>query len=461
MKNNSIREALPRLAKYMILCMILLILPANIGFQMYIHHENQKASANEMFRQVGLLIETNEKDMEEVKNDFSERCIRAADMAAYFVRYNPEVKDSLERTRELAKKLDVDELHYFSREGKICGGTHPEYYGLSFDSIEGMTIENRAAKLQSLPDEVFEDIKKCNVLIKGPMVTPRAGEPWPNMVSANSLLRRGLELFAAVRPIRIPDKNIDWTFFRENIEGEYIWGNKGIQVNEDLAVDFKVQTRQGSERIARAAFEYARKNGKKNVTIVTKANIVKLADGNFIEAVRRVGEEYPEIEIQERLVDAMCAKMLDPEFNRGIEVIVLPNLYGDIVTDVAAEHQGGLGTASSSNIGNHYAMFEAIHGTAPFLINHGRGNYADPCSLIRAAGMLMAHIGYGDRKELLDRALDICTITERKCVITTDTDGATAEEFTDYLLETIEGLKREGKRNKPEKKDVEREELEI
>lgn len=140
MKNNSIREALPRLAKYMILCMILLILPANIGFQMYIHHENQKASANEMFRQVGLLIETNENDMREVKKDFSERCIRAADMAAYFVQYNPEVKDSLERTRELAKKLDVDELHYFSREGKICGGTHPEYYGLSFDSGEQMSF---------------------------------------------------------------------------------------------------------------------------------------------------------------------------------------------------------------------------------------------------------------------------------------------------------------------------------
>lgn len=308
--------------------------------------------------------------------------------------------------------------------------------------IPGMTIENRAAKLQSLPDEVFEEIKKCDVLIKGPMVTPRAGEPWPNLVSANSLLRRGLELFAAVRPIKIPDKNIDWTFFRENIEGEYIWGNKGIQVNEDLAVDFKVQTKQGSERIARMAFDYARKNGKKNVTIVTKANIVKLADGNFIKAVRRIGEEYPDIEIQERLVDAMCAKMLDPEFNKGIEVIVLPNLYGDIVTDVAAEHQGGLGTASSSNLGNKYAMFEAIHGTAPFLINHGRGNYADPCSLIRAAGMLMAHIGYGDRKAILDKALDICTITERKKVVTTDVDGASAAEFTDYLLETIDGLKK-------------------
>ena len=307
--------------------------------------------------------------------------------------------------------------------------------------IEGMTIENRAAKLQSLPDDVFEEIKKCNVLIKGPMVTPRAGEPWPNLVSANSLLRRGLELFAAVRPIKIPDKNIDWTFFRENIEGEYIWGNKGIQVNDDLAVDFKVQTKQGSERIARAAFEFARKNGKKNVTIVTKANIVKLADGNFIKAVRKVGEEYPEIEIQERLVDAMCAKMLDPEFNKGIEVVVLPNLYGDIVTDVAAEHQGGLGTASSSNLGNKYAMFEAIHGTAPFLINHGRGDYADPCSLIRAAGMLMAHIGYADRKAVLDKALDICTITERRKVVTTDVDGASAAEFTDYLLETIDKIK--------------------
>ncbi|WP_367566158.1 isocitrate/isopropylmalate family dehydrogenase [Lacrimispora sp.] len=306
--------------------------------------------------------------------------------------------------------------------------------------IEGMTIENRAAKLQSLPDEVMAEIKKCDVILKGPMVTPRAGEPWPNLVSANSLLRRGLELFAAVRPIRIPDKGIDWTFFRENIEGEYIWGNKGIQVNEDLAVDFKVQTKQGSERIARAAFEFAKKNGKKNVTIVTKANIVKLADGNFIKAVRKVGEEYPEIEIQERLVDAMSAKMLDPEFNKGIEVIVLPNLYGDIVTDVAAEHQGGLGTASSSNIGNKYAMFEAIHGTAPFLIDHGRGEYADPCSLIRAVGMMLGHIGFADRKKKLEDALDICTLTEKEVVLTTFTEDASTREFTDYLINTIEKI---------------------
>ncbi len=307
--------------------------------------------------------------------------------------------------------------------------------------IEGMTIENRVAKLESLPADIIPEIKSCDVLVKGPMVTPRAGDGLPNLVSANSLLRRELELFAAVRPIKIPDKNIDWTFFRENIEGEYIWGDKGIQVDEDLAVDFKVQTKQGSERIARAAFEFARKNGKKNVTIVTKANIVKLADGNFIKAVRKVGEEYPEIEIQERLVDAMCAKMLDPEFNKGIEVVVLPNLYGDIVTDVAAEHSGGLGSACSSNIGNKYALFEAIHGTAPYLMSHGRGDYANPCSLIRAIGQMLIHIGYADRNELLDKALEICTVTEKKLVVTTETKDASAAEFTDYLIETIRKIR--------------------
>ena len=332
----------------------------------------------------------------------------------------------MEQAVRVVKELVKDEIE----AGKI-----------ELREIEGMTIENRVAKMESLPFDVFEEIKKCDVLVKGPMVTPRAGDGLPNLVSANSLLRRGLELFAAVRPIKIKDKGIDWTFFRENIEGEYILGNRGIQVNDDLAIDFKVQTKQGTERIARAAFEFARKNGKKNVTIVTKANIVKLVDGNFIKVVREVGKEYPEIEIQERLVDAMCAKMLDPEFNKGIEVVVLPNLYGDIVTDVAAEHQGGLGTASSSNIGNKYALFEAIHGTAPYLMSHGRGHYADPSSLIRAMGQMLIHIGYADRNVLLEKAMDICTIEERKVVLTTFTEDASTKEFTDYLLETIQKIK--------------------
>lgn len=309
--------------------------------------------------------------------------------------------------------------------------------------IEGMTIENRVAQLNSLPEECLEEIKQCHVLLKGPMVTPRAGDGLPNLVSANSLLRRSLDLYAAVRPVDIPDKDIHWTFFRENIEGEYIWGNKGIQVDEDLAVDFKVQTRQGSRRIARAAFEFARKNGKHNVTIVTKANIVKLADGNFIQAVREVGKEYPEIEIQERLVDAMCAKMLDPDFNKGIEVIVLPNLYGDIVTDVAAEHQGGLGTASSSNIGDRYALFEAIHGTAPYLCSIGKAGYANPCSLIRAMGQMLIHIGYASANAKLEKALDICTRGAGAMEVGLKDGQHSAQKFVEYLIATLREMGKE------------------
>ena len=306
--------------------------------------------------------------------------------------------------------------------------------------IEGMTIENRVAQNNSLPQECLDEIRQCHVLLKGPMVTPRAGDGLPNLVSANSLLRRSLDLYAAVRPIDIPDKDIHWTFFRENIEGEYIWGNKGIQVDEDLAVDFKVQTHLGSRRIARAAFEYARKNGRHNVTVVTKANIVKLADGNFIKAVREVGQEYPDIEIQERLVDAMCAKMMDADFRKGIEVVVLPNLYGDIVTDVAAEHQGGLGTASSSNIGDRYALFEAIHGTAPGLCAAGKAGYANPCSLIRAMGQMLVHMGCGEANAKLEKALDACTRGENAMVVGPKEGQHSAAEFAEYLIDTIEKL---------------------
>ena len=315
---------------------------------------------------------------------------------------------------------------------------------VEFRTIEGMTIENRIQKMQSLPDEVLTACRECDVLVKGPFITPRAGDGMPNLVSANSLLRRELQLFAAVRPIRIPDKGIDWTFFRENIEGEYILGNRGIQAGEDLSIDFKICTRQGAERSARAAFEFARKNAKHNVTVVTKANIVKLADGSFLEAAHRVGEaEYPEIEIREELVDSMAAKLGSPSFMQGIDVIVLPNLYGDIVTDVAAEMQGGLGTASSSNIGNRYALFEAIHGAGLRIMQQGRGPWANPGSLIRAMGEMMAHIGYGDRKAVLDKAMDICTVTEKKLVITGRQDGCTAAEFTDYLIDTIHSLRAE------------------
>ena len=329
----------------------------------------------------------------------------------------------MEQALRVAKYLLKDEM----ASGKV-----------EFRTIPGMTIEERAQKNESLPAEVLEACKACDVLVKGPFVTPRAGDPWPNMVSANSLLRRALQLYAAVRPVRIPEKGIDWTFFRENIEGEYIWGNKGIQVDDDLAVDFKVLTRPGAERICRAAFEFAKNNGKTNVTVVTKANIVKLVDGNFLKTAHALEKEYPGITVREELVDSMAAKITDQEFTKGMQVFLLPNLYGDIVTDVAAEYQGGLGTASSSNIGDQYTLFEAIHGVGNFLVQHNRAQYADPCSLIRAMGEMISHIGYPEKKEQLVKALDICTRTERKVVITTDKDGATAEEFTDYLLDTLQ-----------------------
>lgn len=303
--------------------------------------------------------------------------------------------------------------------------------------IEGLDIENRAAKMQSVPDDILAEVKKCRVLLKGPMTTPRPGDPWPNLISANSILRRELDLFSNVRPVTMPEKGIDWTFFRENIEGAYIWGNKGIQVDEDLAVDFVVETFQGSRRIAKAAFEFARKNGKKNVTAVTKANIVKLTDGNFLKACRAEAGRYPEIRYEERLVDIVSAKLGDSEFNEGLQVFVLPNLYGDIVSDVAAEIQGGVGTAGSANLGEQYALFEAIHGTAPFLMQNNRGEYADPSSLLRAVVLMLSHIGRQEKSDLLGRALDICGRTERKLVITSLREDASTEAYTDYIMETL------------------------
>ena len=306
--------------------------------------------------------------------------------------------------------------------------------------IEGLTIERRAALGESLPQDVLDAALECDVLLKGPLTTPRPGDPYPNLVSANSLLRRGLDLFVGMRPIRMADKGIDWTFFRENLEGEYIWGDKGIQVNDDLAVDFKVCTLPGTERLARMALNYARANDKTTVTVITKANIVKHADGNFQKIICDVAErEYPDITVQTRLVDATAAKLMDSEFNKDFQVIVLPNLYGDIVTDIAAEHQGGLGSAASANLGSQHALFEAIHGTAPTLAERGLSPWANPCSVIRAAGLLVGHIGFPERRAKLEQALDICCDTERRVVMGFG-DGPTSTDFTDYLIETIQKL---------------------
>jgi len=304
--------------------------------------------------------------------------------------------------------------------------------------IEGLTIENRAKLNQSIPDDVLEEIKKCHVTLKGPTTTPRKGDPWPNIESCNVSMRRHLDLFANVRPVKVPSDGIDWMFFRENTEGAYILGSRGIQVTDDLAVDFKVITKQGAERIIRMAFEYAEKNNIKKVTIVTKANVVKTSDGLFLDTGYRIAQEYPEIECDDWYIDIMTAKLIDPKRRTQFKVMVLPNLYGDILTDEAAEFQGGVGTAGSANIGKQYAMFEAIHGSAPRMVKEGRAQYADPGSMIKAASLLINHLGYKEQHNKLEMAIDICANFEKKYVMTGRDTGAKGEEYAQYLMDTMQ-----------------------
>jgi isocitrate dehydrogenase (NAD+) len=311
---------------------------------------------------------------------------------------------------------------------------------VAFHVIDGLTIERRAAENAAIPPAVLEEIKKCHVILKGPTTTPRKGDPWPNVESANVAMRKELDLFANVRPVRIPEQGIDWTFYRENTEGAYAVGSKGVHVTEDLGVDFTIATTQGTERIIRAAFEFAKANGKTRVTAVTKANIIKTTDGKFLDIFREIAKEYPDITADDWYIDIMTAKLVDEKRRKDFQVVVLPNLYGDIITDEAAEFQGGVGTAGSANIGKKYAMFEAIHGSAPRMVKEGRDIYADPCSMIRAGAMLLAHIGYSKEADKLYRALDICTVTEKKVVTTGRDTGATGAEFADYLMETIEKM---------------------
>lgn len=304
--------------------------------------------------------------------------------------------------------------------------------------VSGLSIEERARAMKAIPDGVLDELKRCHAILKGPLTTPKKGDPWPNLESANVAMRRELDLFANVRPVKVPSQGIDWTFFRENTEGAYILGSRGFNVTDEIAFDFTVTTSQGAERIARLAFEHAKKNGVDRVTAVTKANVIKTSDGKFLELARKVAKDYPEIELDEWFIDIMAAKLVDPKRRTQFRIVVLPNLYGDIITDEAAEFQGGVGTAGSANIGKRYAMFEAIHGSAPRMVEEGRAQYADPSSMMRATAMLLGHIGFVDKARRLEMALDICGQYERKVVLTGRSDGATGAEFADYVMEALQ-----------------------
>lgn len=293
--------------------------------------------------------------------------------------------------------------------------------------IQGLTIENRLALGESVPADVLADIKACDVLLKGPTTTPMGGK----MESANVTLRRELDLYANVRPVSIPEEGIDWMFYRENTEGEYVLGSRGVSL-DGMAVDFKVTTDAGTRRIARAALDYARQNGKTRVSIVTKANIMKKTDGKFTAIAHEAAKDYPEITVDDWYIDIMTANLVNPAIRNQFQVVLLPNLYGDIITDEAAQIQGGVGTAGSANIGDRFAMFEAIHGSAPRLMELGLGEFANPQSILKAEAMLLRHICRPYAAERLERALE-----DNPLKVTGDRDGATCREYTDMLVEML------------------------
>ncbi len=299
--------------------------------------------------------------------------------------------------------------------------------------IEGLTLERRQAVGKAIPDDTLAALKACDVILKGPTATPHGG----TLESANVAMRRELDLYANVRPVCVPEEGIDWVFYRENSEGEYVLGSKGVEIPDKLAVDFKVTTDAGTRRIARAAFEYARMNGKDNVAIVTKANIMKKTDGKFSAICHEIAAEYPNITAEDWYIDIMTANLVNPAIRGRFQVFVLPNLYGDIITDEAAQIQGGVGTAGSANIGDTYAMFEAIHGTAPRMLEQGLGDYANPASILKAAAMLLRHIARPEQAQKLEDALVTVSNTLN---MSGERGGNTCREFADAVMSEIEKL---------------------
>ncbi len=324
----------------------------------------------------------------------------------------------MHESRRVAEVLLADEIS----AGKV-----------EFVDVFGMSIDERRTAGVAIPEDAMKTLLSCDCILKGPTETPKGG----TLESANVAMRRALDLYANVRPVSLPSEGIDWTFFRENTEGEYVLGSRGIEVADLLSMDFKVTTDAGTRRIARAAFEYAKNNGKKNVAIVTKANIMKKTDGNFSRICHEVASEYPDIVAEDWYIDIMTANLVNTDIRSRFEVFVLPNLYGDIITDEAAQIQGGVGTAGSANIGDRYAMFEAIHGTAPRMIEDGTYIYANPTSLLRALAMLLTHVGKGYLATRLNTALDALSAESSPVRMTGTPEGNTTTEFTDALLDYL------------------------
>lgn len=297
---------------------------------------------------------------------------------------------------------------------------------------------NEAIILESgktLPQYVVDCLHETRVGLKGPVTTPVAG----GFQSVNVVLRKALDLFANVRPVRtlpgiktrFEDVTIDMVIFRENTEDLY----SGLEheVVKDVVTSLKVITRTASERIARYAFEYARVNRRKKVTAIHKANIMKLADGLFLRCCREIAKQYDGIEYKELIVDnASMQLVIRPE---TFDILLLPNLYGDIVSDLAAGLVGGLGIVPGANMGETHAVFEAVHGSAPDIAGQGKAN---PTAMMLSAVMLLTHLGETDPAHKLQRAIE--SVYREGKHLTGDVGGsASTDEFAEAVIRTLKG----------------------
>jgi isocitrate dehydrogenase (NAD+) len=286
---------------------------------------------------------------------------------------------------------------------------------------------------KTLPQYLLDSLNETRVGLKGPVTTPIAG----GFQSVNVALRKTLDLFANVRPVktlpgiktRFQDVAVDMVIFRENTEDLY----SGLEheIVKDVVTSLKVITRTASERIARYAFQYAKRNGRRQVAAIHKANIMKLADGLFLRCCREVAKQFPEIQYKELIVDnASMQLVMRPE---TFDILLLPNLYGDIVSDLAAGLVGGLGIVPGANMGETHAVFEAVHGSAPDIAGQGKAN---PTALMLSAVMLLIHLGEMNAANKLQGAVE--TVYREGKHLTGDVGGtASTEEFTEAVLKNI------------------------
>jgi len=279
-----------------------------------------------------------------------------------------------------------------------------------------------------IPEEAFQSFEKTHLLLKSPITTPIG----KGFRSLNVTLRKKYDLYANIRPAKsnaavpTPFPNVDIVTFRENTEGLYV----GVEykINEDTVHAIKIITRKASERIIRAAFEYAVSHNRKKVTCVHKANILKMTDGMFLDIFKAIAKEYPQIESDDKIVDNTCMQLvMHPE---TMDVIVTPNLYGDILSDLTSGLIGGLGLMPSMNIGDDYAMFEAVHGSAPDIAGK---HIANPTALLWSACMLLEYIGETQIAANIRQAVD--QVLAEKQHLTPDLGGsASTEEYRDAVI---------------------------